>query len=167
MRIVDIKRENVASRETANMEKFLGVRMDSQLARAMQGSLAITFSELEEEGVRIFDEPGVVDFLTALHVRIPHLLYFLFPDPQMGSMEGLLMTLVDGNQVEVVDGRDAMPITDEVVQKLTDHLEAAAHFATRVGDDWRPIIKELLEVAGELSTEIMADLETRLGRRGQ
>jgi hypothetical protein len=144
-RQVRVSSEFVANRETANLTTILGEDLEPAQARELQGTIAFVFPDLEVEDVRIFDMPGVVDWLALIHARVPHLVYFLEASPISGALEGLALTLLRPEERETASREGGVSITDEVLTGLTRHLVACASFATAKGDDWEPIVSRFIE----------------------
>ena len=153
LRELDIPADWVADGETGTLPKLLGSEIDPAEARQLQGSFTFMFPELEVEDVRIFDMPGVVAWLALLHERIPHLVYFLQPAPQLGALEGLLRTLVPPKVLE--DEPAQIVLTDEIAIKLAAHLVAAALFAIDHGDDWERFVTGFIEPLDESAKGVL------------
>jgi hypothetical protein len=147
MRQMQVPSEWVATRDTGELPRLLGADLEPDKARQLQGTMAFVFPDLEVDDVRIFDTPGVVDWFAVLHGRIPHLIYFLAPQPMLGALEGLVLSLVPEDARDVSDGS---PITlgQDELDAIARHLIACASFATDKGDDWEPIVDEFVEPLG-------------------
>lgn len=153
LREMDIPAAWVANADTGALAQMLGPEVDPAEARQLQGTVAFMFPELEVEDVRIFDMPGVVEWLALLHERIPHLVYFLEPSPEIGALEGLLRTLVPREVLEAEPAQIAF--TDEILAQLAAHLLAAASFAIDHGDDWERIVAAFVEPVDERAKGVL------------
>lgn len=162
LREMDIPADWVAGGETGTLPQMLGPEIDPAEARQLQGTLTFMFPELEVEDIGIFETPGVVGWLALLHERIPHLVYFLQPAPQLGALEGLLRTLVSSEALEREPAQ--IVLTDEIAVRLAARLVAASQFAIDHGDDWERIVIGFIEPLEEKARDLLlAVVRERLG----
>lgn len=145
LREMAVSAEWVATGDLGALPELIGTDLDPEQARQLQGTLVFLFPELEVDGVRIFDMPGVVDWLALLHERIPHLVYFLEPSPALGALEGLLRTFVPAESRADATAAGEIHLTTETLARLAMHLAACAAYATDHGDDWAPIVDRFIE----------------------
>lgn len=144
--IVNIPAEWVASGDLGALQTLAGGNFGPAEARARQGHITFTFEELESDGLPIFAAPGVADYIARQHDAVPHLLYFLAPEPGFGAIIGLVHSLLSDEERAATLASDRLSMPSHVILGLTDRLVTAAAYATRVGDDWRPVVERLLEI---------------------
>src|SRR5215510_10574972 len=87
---------------------------------------------------------GVKAFLRAAHERMPHLWYYLVPDPAYANLSMFFAVIgtprtvrVDGDKFNVQPGKAELAY-------LLDRLAATARFAAEVADDGHRILSEIL-----------------------
>jgi hypothetical protein len=112
------------------------VGADPEMARAWRGSVVLTFAEVPEDDPYL--NQAIADFSKYLYSEIPHLLYFLNPDPASGALDSFY---------SAVDARCENEFgvwvvwSDEVATAFYRALAAAAEFAINQGDDWVAVVK--------------------------
>jgi hypothetical protein len=154
LRQMNVSAEWVADGDTGALPTVMGADLEPAQARDLQGTMAFMFPELEVDGVGIFDVPGVVDWLALLHARIPHLVYFLAPQPELGALQGLLLGFMPHEERDAAVA-GGFPVTRDMLAQLAYHLTACASFATEKGDDWEPIVADFLEPLGDDTTALL------------
>lgn len=158
LRQLNIPADWVATGETGTLAMMLGSSLDPEQARELQGTIAFMFPELEVDDVRIFDTPGVVEWLALIHRLVPHLAYFLEPSPLTGALEGLLRTLMPGEQRAALAAAEGVQLTEEILSELVDRLVACALFATDMGDDWEPIVARFVDPLDENAQKLLVEV---------
>lgn len=152
-----VPNEWVETGETGGLAVMLGEDIAPDEARELQGSMVFLFPGLEVEDVRIFDMPGVLDWIALLHRRIPHLIYFLMPHVSAGALEALLLMMLPPEERRAA-GESGVALNEEMLKGLTDRLVQAARFASAKGDDWEPIISRFVEPLGGEAREYFVGL---------
>jgi hypothetical protein len=113
--------------------------VEPELARKLRASVMITFECFEEPDTPIFADDRVVGYLLAAHERNPHLLYYLSPEPAGGALLGFGAAY--GALVELPDsGLLAVDLGGDVLERLAQHLAAAARHAQAQDDEWEPVV---------------------------
>jgi hypothetical protein len=123
---------------------FAEAESTPDVARRVQGTMAFRFPEQETKGDEMWLDPSVRAFGRALYERLPHILYFMSPEPGMGAMV-LLVHSFDGfgsAPRESPDGTEWTP-REEGLWLVSRHLLSAAFYAESLAEDWRTIIPRL------------------------
>ena len=119
--------------EVRNVLTNLGA--DPEVARASRGSVVLSFAEVPESHPYL--NPDVAACIQSLYSEFPHLLYFLNPDRQNGTLDGFFASV--GALAETSTGV-WIYWSDDVATAFCDALAAAAEFAIEQGDDWVAVV---------------------------
>ena len=94
IRDLDVSAIQVLERNVAPVAGMLSnTRGQGEAVREIQGTVIITFAELEKDNEAIILNPDVRAYLRELHNAMPHLFYYLHPEPGFGSVSGFSLTL--------------------------------------------------------------------------
>lgn len=145
LRMLNISAEWVTTGDLGRLPTVFSADLAPSQARELQGRIMFTFQELEVPDVSIFAMPGVLDYIARLHTAIPHLLYFLAPHTECGAIQGLLYSMLAGDERDAALASNQIEMPDHAVSGLIERFVVAANYATHVGDDWRPVVEELLD----------------------
>jgi hypothetical protein len=141
---------------------FEELETDPDRVRTFQGTLALRFPEQESRRVSTFLDPAVQAWGEAALARVPHLLYYLNPE---GAPLGIVLDPVAtvGRMQATSKGEADEEAFQLLLPPLSERLIAAAQFAERMAEDWRPIIAELLDgLSPELSKAATESVEAAL-----
>ncbi|HEX3172942.1 MAG TPA: hypothetical protein VHQ43_01825 [Solirubrobacterales bacterium] len=144
------------------------VEHDPQLVRQFQGCLGFRFPD-RGAGQTPWENPAVLAWGRKAHTRVPHLLYYMCPEPWAGAMA--LVCVAFANQGRITGDSPGEELDREVFEALlsplSERLLAAAAFASRMADDWRPIVTELLAPLGpEFADAIANTVEASMALSG-
>jgi len=145
--MIKVEREYVESCETAHIERVLReVDADPASARQLQGTMVLVFPEHEEEEQLIWLDPEVRAWVRQAHERIPHLAYYLAPEPGMGALFFMASALAGPPGLPVSrDGEEVcVKVSDDLAVSIARRLTAGAIFAESIADDWRPFVREMV-----------------------
>jgi hypothetical protein len=133
------------------------VGADPARTRVWRGSVALSFAEAPEGHPYL--NPAIAAFLQNLYSEIPHLLYFLNPDPESGLLDSFFASI--GALCQTEHGVWIL-WSDDVATAFYEALADAAEFAMNFGEDWVAVVKgyEYHESQSRFS-EIRAILITR------
>jgi hypothetical protein len=113
--------------------------VEPELAHKLRATVMLTFECYEEEDTPIFLDARVCEYLRLAHDRIPHLLYYLSPEPAAGALLGFGAAY--GALVELPDSQLlAVDLGLPMLERLSHHLAAAARHAQLMEDQWEPVI---------------------------
>ena len=140
LRALDISQEFV---EAGDLRLLTGLfddpDIEAELAHKLRATVMLTFECYEEDDVPIFLDGRVSEYLRLAHDRVPHLLYYLSPDPAAGALLGFGAAY--GALVELPDSRLlAVDLGLPMLERLSRHLAAAARHAEQHDDVWEPVI---------------------------
>jgi hypothetical protein len=165
IRNLEIPSEYVERIDTSQVERILGeLEKDPTHVRKLQNSLTITFPDYESQGITYL-LPQVKEFWLKLYKQVPHLLYYLWSEPELGYLH--IFLCVNSQEKDLVISQDNVQIkfTEELLYLLFDQLMATAEFSERMADDTWRIVKDILRPLPEqLSDSILADLMAAIGR---
>jgi hypothetical protein len=141
--------------------------VDREIARKLRLTVMVTFECFEVDDTPIFTDERVRDYLRLAHDRIPHLLYYLAPDPAAGALLGFgaaygaLMELPDSGLLAVDMGGD-------LLNRLGYHLAAAARHAQEQDDDWKAVVDAHLAAFDEpLRMRLGAEIDALVRARDE
>jgi hypothetical protein len=135
IRQLDVPREQWSVGETTAVRNVLDrVGSDPPTARQWRGTVMLTFADVEEPEPVLM--PEIQRFMRALRKHVPHLLYFLDPDPSAGELDLYMAGLAQIEAAPTPDARPYVVATKDLYTQLEDALKAAAVFAIGRGDDW-------------------------------
>jgi hypothetical protein len=113
--------------------------VEPELAQKLRATVMITFECYEEEDAPIYLDARVCEYLLLAHERIPHLLYYLSPEPAAGALLGFGAAY--GALVELPDSQLlAVDLGLPMLERLSHHLAASARHAQLMEDRWEPVI---------------------------
>ena len=137
LRQLDIPASQWSRQDLTEVRKVLtNLGADPEVARASQGSVVLSFAEVPESHPYV--NPAVAACLQSLYSEFPHLLYFLNPDRQSGTVDTFFASV--GALAETSTGV-WIDWSDDVAAAFYEALAAAAEFAINQGDDWVAVVK--------------------------
>jgi hypothetical protein len=160
IRQLDIPADQVKAADVRVLAGMLGnANEKGEAFRELQGTIALTFGELETNDEPILLNPQVRAYLRQLHTAIPHLFYFLQPTPGMGAVLAFAVAFSDDEKIGVIDGQIYVESDAAVAEMVIDRLVKAGSFAQQKGDDWPSIIRAFADsMDPEMQQEILARL---------
>jgi hypothetical protein len=146
IRILNIPAESVRARDTASLEALLQkIAGNPEQARQFQGTIALGFPDFEAQG-SAYVTREVRGYVHAAHERVPHLFYFMMPEPQAAAIVGFLAAYASDADVSLSPKRNTQVNPNpELLLTLSDHLTNCALFAQRMADDGLGIVSRLLQ----------------------
>lgn len=144
--MLDIGTDLLEACDTTPVEATVAdVEHDPQLVRQFQGCLGCRFPG-QGEGQIPWEDPAVLAWGRKAHTRVPHLLYYMCPEPWAGAMALVCVAFADPQKITGhLPGEELdREVFEALLQPLSERLLAAAAFAGRMADDWRPIVTELV-----------------------
>ena len=140
LRALDIPQEIAEADDLRPLvELFDDPEIEPDTARQLRGSVMITFECYEVPDAPIFLDRRVCSYLRLAHDRIPHLLYYLTPEPAAGALLGFGAAY--GALVELPEsGLLAVEMSPPLLDRLAEHLAAAARQAQEQGDEWEAVV---------------------------
>jgi hypothetical protein len=155
IKVLDVDQQLVEACDVGGVEALVAeIETDAERVRLFQGSLGFRFPRHEEKGMLLCFDEKVRAWVRAVHEAVPHLLYYMHPDPAAKAVGLLLCSSVSpfdlksGSQEEM----DAESFQLNFAA-LFPRLRAAALFAERFADDWRPIVDRLVAPVGSRLAE--------------
>jgi hypothetical protein len=145
LRALDIPEELAAAGDLRPLTTlFSDPDVDPEIAQKLRGTVMVTFECWEEDDRPIFVDERVVDYLRRAHDHLPHLLYYLSPDPVAGALLGFGAAY--GALVELPDSQLlAVDLGLPLIERLAHHLAAAAEHARLQTDQWEPVVRAHLD----------------------
>ena len=161
IRLMEIPEESLDSCDTSTIERLLReVEKMPESVRALRGCLMLSFDVVAPV---VCLEPRVKAFLRAVHERIPHLWYYLVPDPDYSNLTMFFAVFGSSGTVRVQgDTLQTQPGRDEIVL-LLDRLGHATRFATRMADDPRSMLDAILAPMPPKTRKALIDEAIELG----
>lgn len=160
VRDLDVSARQVLERNVAPVVGMLSnTRGQGEAVREIQGTVIITFAELERDDEAIILNPDVRAYLRELHNAVPHLFYYLHPEPGFGSVSGFITAFSDDSNIGTIDGQIYAKPDEKVSEMLIDRLVQAARFAEERADDWQGVIQGF---ADGVTPEMMAVVLSRM-----
>jgi len=143
LRILDVTQEQLDAREVGGLEAlFAEIEENPERVRMLKGNMGFRFPDHDERGSAVWIDPVICAWGKVAHERIPHLPYYLYPDPPVGG----LLFLVSSLSPPGSPGGGAPAATDDdgvELSALVPYLVDTAKFAERMADDWRQILADL------------------------
>jgi hypothetical protein len=161
IRLIDIPKESLDSCDTSILERVLrDLEKAPESVRALRGWLMLGFDVVAPVACL---EPRVKAFLRAVHERIPHLWYYLVPDPDFGNLMMFFAVFGSPGTVRLQGGTvQTQPARDELAL-LLDRLGHATRFARRVADDPRSMLDAILAPMPPKTRKALIDGAIELG----
>jgi hypothetical protein len=161
IRLIEIPEESLDACDTSNIERVLrDVEKTPESVRSLRGWLMLSFDVVAPV---VCLEPRVKAFLRAVHERIPHLWYYLVPDPAYGNLNMFFAVFGSPGTVRLQgDSLQTQPGRDEIAL-LLDRLGHATRFATRMADDPRSMLDALLAPMPPKTRKILIEGAIELG----
>jgi hypothetical protein len=143
LRVLDVTQEQLDAREVGGLEAlFAEVEENPERVRMLKGNMGFRFPDHDERGAAVWFDPVICAWGKVAHERIPHLPYYLYPDPPVGGLLFLVSSLSSSGSL---DGSAGEASDDDGVDllALVPYLVETAKFAERMADDWRQILADL------------------------
>lgn len=142
--LVEVSAEEVGKADTSYFESLVTKISGSvQDARRAQGHLALIFPDYDAAEF-VFAVPEVRRFVRVLHERVPHLLYFLSPLPDLAQVLEFMAAFSPDDQLVQVGDRMTVQSTGQVIEALAERLLAVWRFAGQVGDDPERVVRDIV-----------------------
>lgn len=123
--------------------------------RMLQGKMGFRFPRHDERTPEdLCLDPSIRGWVRAMHTRVPHLLYYLYPQLPVAAVPFLLASFISLEEI-ALGSQDQMEAYafEKDLEVLSEHLLATAMFALRMADDWKRVVDDLLEgLSPELAT---------------
>lgn len=148
LQVFDVSQSLLDAREVSGMAGLLEeIEKSPEKVRMLQGRIGFRFPGHEERPAReLCLDPSIAGWVRAMHTRVPHLLYYLYPQPPVAGVIFLMTSFVSPEDIQLGSpdqmGAEAFEKDLGVISK---YLLATALFALRMADDWKPIIDGLVE----------------------
>ncbi|MGE0470924.1 MAG: hypothetical protein AB7L09_14950 [Nitrospira sp.] len=147
---------------TKPIEKICSQDIAPARARELQGTIFLSFKELEVPEEPLHVAPGLLPYILKLHEKIPHLFYFLHSAPTLGAIEFFLRAQFQKlNIAEPTEAR-LVNLPPRILDVLILHLESSSRFATAKGDDWLSVVESLLTGQDELRLRALSKIQSNL-----
>lgn len=144
LKLIEIDQELLNRRDVAAIVAFsVEAEEDPEQVRMFQGSIGFHFPNHGERGLELWDDPGVKAWGREVYAHVPHLLYYMDPEPGVGAMALAMSSLAEPERMDLLRG-------------LGSRLVATACFARSVADPWEPIVGCLVE---PLQPDLKASLQ--------
>ena len=158
LRRLDVPANQWRSSDIAAVRNVLAhVGADPARARVWRGSVVLSFAEVQE--THPYLNPAIAAFLQNLYAEIPHLLYFLNPNPASGALDSFYASI--GALCQTQNGVWVL-WSDDVATAYYRALAEAAEFAINIGEDWVAVVVGYQYGEGQsVLSEIRAILITR------
>lgn len=134
--------------------------------RRVQGSVALVFPGYANERV-IYFVPQLRRYLRKAHDELPHLLYYLAPDPEFDAVAAFLAAHADEDCL-VRQPEPVVQVDERLIQLFARRLVTVAEFCERLADNTPTIIGAL--VAGfdkELARKLRDYALSTVGRSSE
>lgn len=140
---IDISDDLVDALDTSRLESLLGEgALSPEEARRSQGNVVLAFPGYADEQA-IYLVPKLRAYLQAAHERVPHLLYYLAPEQEAGSVIAFLGAHADEGQL-VYEPEPGVRIDRDLIMLLADRLAFVALFSDRLADNTPAIVSALV-----------------------
>lgn len=159
----------VEKADTTSCEHLIEAIQASDRVKPAQGHVAFMFPDYRE-APELCMEPHVRRFVRTVHERLPHLLYFISPEPVLGQFLEFGAAFSPDDSLIRVGNQIALGYSDEFLDALVERLVAVWRFADRVGDDAQRVVRGITrQTTSGIPTEMVDDLVVDVGRtaRGQ
>jgi hypothetical protein len=156
LKVVDVGQELLDERDIAGIVGLcVDLEEDPELVRMAQGSLCLRFPDQAERGVELWNDSKIQAWGRELYTHVPHLLYYMDPEPGLGALALGLSAFVVPQPVEMAPQAQVDPgVSQDLQRVLCDLLLPPALFARRMADPWEPIVDRLLDpIEGSLAAE--------------
>lgn len=165
IRLMEVPAESLDTCDTSNVERLLReLEKTPEYVRALRGWLMLSFDVVAPV---VCLEPRVKAFLRAVHERVPHLWYYLVPDPDYGNLQLFFCAFgspetvrVQGDTVQTLPGRDEIAL-------LLDRLGHATRFATKMADDPTSMLNAILAPMPPITREALINRAMELSAEEQ
>ena len=136
---------------------------DGEVIREIQGTIMITFDELEKADEPILLNSHVRSYFRKLHSAVPHMFYYLYPEPAAGAILAFVIAFSDDDRIGITGDQVYAKTDERVNETLINHLVKAGRFAAQKGDDWLTIIEAFGEsLPSEIQQEVLVRLQDQL-----
>jgi hypothetical protein len=159
------------ARDTGFVEElFVETEKSPQMVRALQGNVGFRFPGQDERGSELWFDPDLLAWGKLVCERVPHVLYYLCPEPWAGAMALACICCATSEQLAAAAAEEPNADAFELLLPLLcERLLAAASFAERMADDWHPIVTELVapfdpETAGSILGTVEGSLSLAVGQ---
>jgi hypothetical protein len=146
MQVLGISRELLGARDTTVVEGILAeAEGDPEVVRLLQGNIAFHFPDSKvEEGEILWMDPDIRAWGRKVHERLPHLLYYMSPEPGPGALALVSAAFGDPEQIDIESTEEEMEAesAELLLPILAERLLATALFAERMADDGGAIVAE-------------------------
>ena len=168
--MLGVGRELLEARDTDMIEGVIReYETDPELVRHFKGRLALDFPDGSEREP-IWLDPHIRAWGRQLYERVPHFLYYLFPDPRAEPLALLATAFCHPDQigsVSNVEQADA-EAADLLLPVFAEHLITAAVFAERMADDWSAIVDDFVRLmSNDLGRSVRNTVEASLVLAGE
>ena len=133
LKLFDVDQGLLAERDVAFvLELCEDLEEEPEMVRMFQCTVAFRFEVPPDRAAEPWDDASVRNWGRTAYEHVPHLLYYMDPDPGLGAL--YLAMSARANESEGFK-----------LERVAEHpLVAAAHFARRMADPWEPIVYRFL-----------------------
>jgi hypothetical protein len=154
----------VEKADTSSCEHLIEAIVETDRVRPAQGHVAFMFPDYTD-AEEVCMVPEVRRFVRALHERLPHLLYFLSPEPVLGQFMEFGAAFSPDDSLVHIGNQIALQYSDQLLDVLFDRLVAVWRFAKQVGDDAERVVTGITKkTASGIPAELVRDLIAGVGR---